>query len=76
MAFSLPCDACGTPLRGRVFAVRVSTFAVTLGAPVAHRLVPAERPSDYLFCTHCTDTLTAYVQHVQANRGVPRAEAG
>lgn len=76
MAFSLPCDACGTPLSGRVFAIRVTTFAVTSTAPIAHRLVPAERPSDYLFCPRCNETVTAYVQHVQAHRGVPRAEAG
>jgi hypothetical protein len=76
MAFSLPCDACRAPLNGRVFAIRVSTFAVTSTAPAAHRLVPAERPSDYLFCVDCAGTLDTYIRYIEANRGVPQAEAG
>ena len=75
MAFSLPCDACHTSLTGRVYAIRVSTFAVASAAQVAHRLVPAERPSDYLFCLDCASTLDTYIHYVEANRGVPRAEA-
>lgn len=76
MAFSLPCDACRAPLSGQVFTIRVSTFAVAPGAPLAHRLVPSERPSDYLFCVECAATLDTYVRYVEANRGVPQAEAG
>ena len=76
MAFSIPCDACRAPLRGRVFAVRASTFAVISGAPVAHRLVPSERPSDYLFCTDCAGVLDSYIQYVALNHGLPEAEAG
>jgi hypothetical protein len=75
MAFSIPCDACRTSLSGRVFAVRASTFAVISGAPVAHRLVPSERPSDYLFCTDCANVLDSYVRQVAASRGLPQAEA-
>jgi len=71
MAFSIPCDACRTPLRDEVVTIRVSTFAVVNGGPVASRLVPSERPHDYLLCTSCAETLDAYVRLVEAHRGVP-----
>ncbi len=73
MAFSLPCDGCQAPLSHEVLTVRVSTFAIAAGAPAAHRLVPSERPSNYLFCNECAATLNAYIRHVEMNGGVPRS---
>lgn len=73
MAFSFPCDACRAPLNREVLTVRVATFAIAAGAPATHRLVPSERPSSYLFCDGCAETLNAYIRHVAVNGGVPRS---
>ena len=72
MAFSLPCDGCRAPLNREVLTVRVSTFAIAAGAPATHRLVPSERPSNYLFCGGCAETLNAYIRYVEMNGGAPR----
>ena len=76
MTFSIPCDVCRAPLSGDVVTIRVSTLSIIVGAPVGNRLVPTERPSDYLFCVNCAETLDSYVRYIEANRGVPRTAAG
>jgi hypothetical protein len=76
MAFSIPCDACRIPLRGRVVTFRVSTYAVGTGVPGGARVVPVERPQDYLFCTACAETFDAYVRLLAHHGGVPETAAG
>ncbi|MFA7249303.1 MAG: hypothetical protein WC273_06670 [Dehalococcoidia bacterium] len=76
MALSTPCDACNRPLSDELVTVRISTLSVVPGAPAAHRLVFAERPSDFLLCPACAETLDAYVRYVELNHGVPSEAAG
>ncbi len=75
MVFSIPRDACRAPLTGAALTIRVSTYAATAGAPVSNHLVPAGRPSDYLFCPSCASMLDAYIRHVEVNRGAPSEAA-
>jgi hypothetical protein len=53
-----------------VVSIRATAFAVTPGAPLANRLLPAGRPQDYLLCPACAETVDAYLLYLQSRHPV------
>lgn len=53
MSLSIPCDACGKPVRDGLVNVRFEVSSVVPAGRGETRIMPVSRPSEFAFCETC-----------------------
>ena len=53
MSLSIPCDACGKPVRDGLGNVRFEVSSVVPAGRGETRIMPVSRPSEFAFCETC-----------------------